>query len=153
MKRVNKNIIIPIILLSISFNCVTVFADTQSPINNTNPVLSDKSEYWKEPYMGYMTDNEAEVNSSYYLFENLVVSYTFANGNWERFIEIQGNGRSASSFDFDPYIMKNLPKIGKEGECITSPPFYMYLGEGLATDKVLKKIGELENKINSNHEN
>lgn len=141
---IKKILAVPMILSVLLFNSVPVFA---------NNMLSDKSEYWKEPSIGYMTNDEAEVNCSYYLFEKLIVSYTSVNGNWERFIEIYGNGRSASSFDFDPYITNNLPKIGKEGECITSDPFYMYLGEGLATDKVLKKIGELENKINSNHEN
>lgn len=126
------------------FNSIPVFA-ADPPINNTN--TSDKAEYWKEPHIGYMTD-ETEASSYYYLFEKLDVSYTWLNGAWQRAIKVYGT----SLLDFNSYFISYLPKIGLEGQCDTFT-FYIYMGEGLSPGKVLTKISELGNKINSNHEN
>lgn len=151
----SKKIIIPVLLSILLFNCVSVpvFADTT---NNTNHVLSD-ADFCKEPVVGYFTCDKNEINNSYYEFVELDVSYIW-RGEWCSEIGISSNVRDNSSFDFDyaPYIaciMDNLPKVGKKGERIEFEPIYMYIGQGICKEKLIKTICQLQNKINSNHEN
>ncbi|AQS07987.1 hypothetical protein CLOBY_00360 [Clostridium saccharobutylicum] len=150
----NKKVLIaPTLSMMLLFNAIPVFAsESVSSTNNTTNLSADDL---KEPEIGTTTSDD--MTNSYYVWDKLNVRYEWHNNQWLCFIGGEENNgyfgyASDAETPYDPYVVKSMPIIGKEGQCITDS-YWIYMGRGLYPEKILTKLTQLEAKVNRASEN
>lgn len=140
---------VPVLICTI-FNCsISAFASTKSTTISTMLSSNEIKNPYKEPSVGEISYKE-DMSSSYYLWRKVIVTCSFNNNEWKIKTEIEGNSLigmdTVRPYLTVQYLKFGLPESGVEGQEIQKT-FWIYIGEGLKTEVISKKLQELEYKI------
>lgn len=150
----SKKLIIPVLLSILLFNCVSVpvFADT-TPSTNTMNYLSAKQ--FEEPHRGVVSYRE-DMSSSFYIWHKVTATYVYHKDEniwytqfWNIWDTDEGNTLLEVN-KIEPYPIDMLPQSGTDGEQIVRT-WWEYMGDGIKPEIVLRRLNELECKINTSN--
>lgn len=139
-------LVVPVLICTI-FNCsISAFASTKSTTISTMLSSNEIKNPYKEPSVGEISYKE-DMSSSYYVWRKVIVTCSFNNNEWKIKTEIKGDTligmEQVRPYLTVQYLKFDLPKNGVEGQEIQKT-FWIYIGEGLKTEVVVKKLQELE---------
>lgn len=139
---------VPVLICTI-FNCsISAFASTKSTTISTMLSSNEIKNPYKEPSVGEISYKD--MSSSYYVWRKVIVTCSFNNNEWKIKTEIEGDTligmEQVRPYLTVQYLKFGLPESGVEGEEIQKM-FWIYIGEGLKTEVIVRKLQELEYNI------